>query len=313
MGSMWSVSAAGRPTTIVAAFSPFGGRGASPLFAVQYTGMPTLYVVPTPIGHLEDITLRALRVLREVRLIAAEDTRTTRILLNRYEIATPLTSYHEHNKLSKLDVIFAALEEGDVALVSDAGTPGISDPGAELISEAIARGMRVEPLPGPSALLPALVASGLPTDGFLFAGFPPRKPGARATFLGALAAEPRTLVFYESPNRLTDLLEAVITALGDRPVCVARELSKIHEEFVRGTARSALAHYTEQPPRGEIVLVVAGAPVTPPEVWDEARVRAALLERLEDGEALSAAAKALARDTGWDRRAIYQLGLDSRD
>lgn len=274
--------------------------------------MPTLYVVPTPIGNLEDITLRALRVLREVRLIAAEDTRTTRTLLQRYEIRTPLTSYHEHNKLSKLDAIFAALEEGDVALVSDAGTPGISDPGAELIAEAVARQIRVEPLPGPSAVLPALVASGLSTDGFLFAGFPPRKTSARAAFLAALAAEPRTLIFYESPNRLTDLLGAVIETLGDRPACVARELSKIHEEFFRGSAADALAHYTATAPRGEIVLVVAGAPELPPEVWDETRVLAALQARLASGEPLSAAAKALATETGWDRRAVYQLGLDTK-
>lgn len=275
--------------------------------------MPTLYVVPTPIGNLEDITLRALRVLREVRLIAAEDTRTTRILLQRYDIKTPLTSYHEHNKLSKLDAIFAALEEGDVALVSDAGTPGISDPGAELIAEAIARNIRIEPLPGPSAVLPALVASGLATGGFLFAGFPPRKPSARAAFLSALAAEPRTLVFYESPNRLTDLLGAVIETLGDRPACVGRELSKIHEEFFRGSVSGALAHFTATAPRGEIVLLVAGAPEIPPDVWDEARVRDALLTRLEAGAGLSAAAKALAAKTGWDRRAIYQLGLDLKD
>ena len=275
--------------------------------------MPTLYIVPTPIGNLEDITLRALRVLGEVRLIAAEDTRTTRILLNRYAITTPLTSYHEHNKLAKLDAIFGALEQGDVALVSDAGTPGISDPGAELIAEAIARNIRVEPLPGPSAVLPALVASGLSTDGFLFAGFPPRKTSARAAFLSALAAESRTLIFYESPNRLTDLLEAVIATLGDRPVCVARELSKIHEEFHRNHATGALAHYTANPPRGEIVLLVAGAPEAPPEVWDEARVLVALLARLDSGEPLSAAAKALATETGWDRRAIYQLGLDARN
>ena len=275
--------------------------------------MPTLFLVPTPIGNLEDITLRALRVLREVRLIAAEDTRTTRVLLRHFDIDTPLTSYHEHNKLAKLDAIFAALEQGDVALVSDAGTPGISDPGAELIAEAIARNIRVEPLPGPSAVLPALVASGLPTDGFLFAGFPPRKNTARAAFLTALAAEPRTLIFYESPNRLTDLLSAVIETLGDRPACVARELSKIYEELRRGCASDVLAHYTANPPRGEIVLLVAGAPETPPDVWDEARVRAALLERLEAGVGLSAAAKALATETGWDRRAIYQLGIDARE
>jgi 16S rRNA (cytidine1402-2'-O)-methyltransferase len=272
--------------------------------------MPTLYLVPTPIGNLEDITLRALRVLREVRLIAAEDTRTTRVLLRHYAVDTALTSYHEHNKLAKLDAIFAALEEGDVALVSDAGTPGISDPGAELIAEAIARGVRVEPLPGPSAVLPALVASGLPTDGFLFAGFPPRKAGARAAFLAALADEPRTLVFYESPNRLTDLLSAASEVLGDRPACVAREVSKIYEEFQRGSMAEVLAHYTAHPPRGEIVLCIAGAPDTPPEVWDEARLRAALLERLQAGEGLSTAARALAAETGWDRRAVYQLGID---
>lgn len=274
--------------------------------------MPTLFIVPTPIGNLEDITLRALRVLREVRLIAAEDTRTTRILLQRYEITTPLTSYHEHNKLSKLDAIFGALEQGDVALVSDAGTPGISDPGAELIAEAIARSVRVEPLPGASAVLPALVASGLPTDGFLFAGFAPRKASARAAFLAALAAEPRTLIFYESPNRLTDLLDAVIATLGDRPACVAREVSKIHEEFFRGPASAARAHYTANPPRGEIVLLVAGAPEAPPDVWDEERVRSALLARLDAGEPLSTAAKALAAEAGWDRRAVYQLGIDAR-
>src|SRR5690606_18121109 len=188
--------------------------------------MGTLYIVPTPIGNLEDITLRALRVLREAALIAAEDTRTTRVLLRHYDIATPLTSYHEHNKLAKLDSIFEALEEGDVALVSDAGTPGISDPGYELIGEAIQRGIRVEPLPGASALVTALVGAGLPTDSFIYLGFLPKKASARAEALREVATQRRTLVFYESPNRLLDTLAAVRDVLGERQVCVARELTK---------------------------------------------------------------------------------------
>jgi 16S rRNA (cytidine1402-2'-O)-methyltransferase len=271
--------------------------------------MNTLYIVPTPIGNLEDITLRALRVLREAALIAAEDTRTTRILLQHYEIATPLTSYHEHNKLTKLDAIFTALSAGDVALVSDAGTPGISDPGYELIREAIAREVKIVPLPGANALITALVASGLPTDGFVFLGFPPKKQKARHDFLSALASEMRTLILYESPNRLTDLLEAVIAALGDRPVCVARELTKVYEEFTRGAASAVLAHYTATPPRGEIVLLVSGAPATEVPQWDEARVRAAVEARRAAGETLGAAAKAVAAESGWERKAVYALGL----
>jgi 16S rRNA (cytidine1402-2'-O)-methyltransferase len=272
--------------------------------------MPTLYIVPTPIGNLEDITLRALRVLREVALIAAEDTRTTRILLQHYQIATPLTSYHEHNKLTKLDSIFDTLLTADVALVSDAGTPGISDPGYELIAAALARGIRVEPLPGANAILPALVGSGLPTDSFIYLGFLPRKDKALRDFLLTIAAERRTLVAYESPNRLTDTLAALLDILGDRRVCVARELSKKFEEFRRGTASEVLAHFTEQAPRGEITLVIAGAEPLRPEVWDEAHVRAALSARLEAGESLSSAARAVAAESGWERRKVYALGVD---
>jgi 16S rRNA (cytidine1402-2'-O)-methyltransferase len=268
----------------------------------------TLYIVPTPIGNLEDITLRALRVLREVALIAAEDTRTSRILLQHYDIHTPLTSYHEHNKLTKLDAIFDTLATGDVALVSDAGTPGISDPGYELIQEAIRQGMRIEPLPGANALLPALVASGLPTDGFVYLGFLPRKQGERTAFLEGMASQRHTLIAYESPNRLTDTLEAILSVLGDRPLCVARELTKLYEEFQRGTARSVLEHYRAHPPRGEITLVIGGAPAETQTVWDEARVRAALDRRLDDGQPLSSAAKAVAAESGWERRAVYALG-----
>jgi 16S rRNA (cytidine1402-2'-O)-methyltransferase len=271
-----------------------------------------LYIVPTPIGNLEDITLRALRILREVALIAAEDTRTTRVLLQHYDIHTPLTSYHEHNKLAKLDVIFDTLLTADVALVSDAGTPGISDPGYELIQAAIERGIRIEPLPGPTAIIPALVASGLPTDGFVYLGFLPRKQGERTALLATIAHEPRTLIAYESPNRLTDTLEAFLNTLGDRTVCVARELSKIYEEFHRGTVSSALEHYRANPPRGEITLVIGGAPPEIKIVWGEQQVRDALYARLDDGQPLSSAAKAVAVASGWDRRAVYALGTNRK-
>ncbi len=275
--------------------------------------MGTLYVVPTPIGNLEDITLRALRVLKAAALIAAEDTRTTRVLLDHYDITTPLTSYHEHNKLAKLDALFDALVTGDVALVSDAGTPGISDPGYELIGEAIRRGYRVEPLPGANALLPALVGSGLPTDSFIYLGFLPRRTKVLRDLLAELAGEPRTLVAYDSPNRLTDTLAAVQQAMGaDRPVCVARELSKMFEEFRRGTVSDVLAHFRQTPPRGEITLVIGGQPPAAREVWDETQVRTALYLRLDAGEPLSRAARAIAGLSGWERRAVYALGAEHK-
>lgn len=273
----------------------------------------TLYLVPTPIGNLEDITLRALRVLREAALIAAEDTRTTRILLQHYDIATPLTSYHEHNKLSKLEAIFAALAAGDVALVSDAGTPGISDPGAELVAEAIRRGVRVEPLPGANAITTALVGSGLPTEGFVFLGFPPRKDKALREFFETVRSEPRTLIAYESPNRLLDTLAAATSVFGgERPACVARELSKIYEEFVRGTLAQVQAHFSTTAPRGEIVLLIGGAPEIALALWDEAQVRAELAVRLAAGEHLRDAARDLAEVSGWERRAVYEIGIQLR-
>lgn len=270
----------------------------------------TLYVVPTPIGNLDDITLRAVRVLREVGLIAAEDTRTTRILLDHFDIRTPLTSYHQHNEHLKLDAIFDALAVGDVALVSDAGTPGISDPGAALIAAAVERGIRVEALPGACAAITALAASGLPTDGFVFAGFLPKKDRALRTALAGLAREPRTLIFYESPNRLTDTLAALIATLGDRRVCVGRELTKLYEEYVRGTASQVLAHFQAREPRGEIVIVVEGAPPEQREQWDADQVLAALQTRLDAGDPISAAAKTVAAASGWDRKAVYALAVE---
>jgi 16S rRNA (cytidine1402-2'-O)-methyltransferase len=269
----------------------------------------TLYVVATPIGNLEDITLRALRVLREAKLIAAEDTRTTRKLVDRYEIATPLISYHEHNKLTRLDLILDSLESGDVALVSDAGTPGISDPGYELIAEVIARGMRVVPVPGPSAVTAALIGSGLPTDSYVYLGFLPRKSAALREALAGLSGEQRTLVAFESPNRLVETLTAILGVIGDRPIAVARELTKLHEEFIRCPVSTVLAHFTALEPRGEITLIIGGAPKEETPAWDAARVRAALRARLEAGETRSAAVKVVARESGWERRAVYDLSL----
>ncbi len=268
----------------------------------------TLYIVPTPIGNLEDITLRALRILHEVSLIAAEDTRTTRVLLDRYDIHTPLTSYHEHNKLTKLDGLFETLESGDVALVSDAGTPGINDPGYELIGAALAHGITVTALPGASAVITALVASGLPTDGFMFLGFLPRKDKALRDLLVSVRSEHRTLIVYESPNRLLASLAALIEVFGpDRPIAVGRELSKLHEEVFRGTIRAAHEHYTTHPPRGEITLVIGGAPPDAAQRWAENRVRAELAERIAHGESRSDAARSVAAASGWERRVVYKL------
>jgi 16S rRNA (cytidine1402-2'-O)-methyltransferase len=218
--------------------------------------MPILYVVATPIGNLEDISLRALRVLREVKLIAAEDTRKTRRLLNAYNIQTQLTSYHEHSRRAKLDYLLGCLEKEDLALVSEAGTPGLSDPGYDLIVTAIERGMRVVPVPGPSAVITALVVSGLPTDQFVYVGFLPRRKGQRQRLLSSMCDEPRSIVAFETPHRLREALSDIEDVLGDRRVSVCRELTKVHEEVFRGRVSQAKEHFTE--PRGEFSLVVEG-------------------------------------------------------
>lgn len=271
--------------------------------------MGTLYVVATPIGNLEDMTFRAIRILKEVKLIAAEDTRTSRVLTQHFDINTPMTSYHEHNKLTKAQTVFDTLQSGDVALISDAGTPGISDPGYELIHEAIQRGYKVEPIPGASAVITALVGSGLPTDSFLYLGFLPKKQNARSELLKALKNEKRTIVAYESPYRTADTLGLVATILGDkRPVCVARELTKMFEEFWRGTAYDAQQHYLNENPKGEVTLVIGGAPDEGK--WDKQRVQAALQEKLDEGESLSRAAKAVAAISGWKKSVIYEMGIE---
>ena len=274
--------------------------------------MGKLYIVPTPIGNLEDITLRALRVLNEVALIAAEDTRTSRVLTNHFDIATPMTSYHEHNKLGKLEAIFAALETGDVALISDAGTPGISDPGYELIGAAIEAGYEIVPLPGACAITTALVGSGLAADRFVYLGFLPRKTAALRGLLMELRERRETIVAYESPYRLRDSLALIVEVMGaERQVCVAREMSKRFEQFSRGRADELLATFAEDNPRGEVTLVIAGADAEAGK-WDEARVRSALHERLTQGESLSRAARSVAKAAGWSKRAVYQLGIGGK-
>jgi len=218
--------------------------------------MPVLYVIATPIGNLEDISLRALRLLQEVKLIAAEDTRTTRHLLNAHNIKTPLTSYHEHSKRAKLDYLLDYLEKENLALVSEAGMPGLSDPGYELIVAAIERGISVVPIPGASAVITALVVSGLPTDQFLYVGFLPRRKGQRQRLLSSIVDEPRTIVAFETPHRIREALSDIEAILGDRRLSVCRELTKVHEEIFRGRVSQAREHFAE--PRGEFSLVIEG-------------------------------------------------------
>jgi 16S rRNA (cytidine1402-2'-O)-methyltransferase len=218
--------------------------------------MPILYVVATAIGNLEDISLRALRILREAGLIAAEDTRKTRRLLDAYDIETPLTSYHEHSSRAKLDHLLSYLEKEDLALVSEAGMPGLSDPGYDLIVAAIERGISVVPVPGPSAVITALVISGLPTDQFVYVGFLPRRKGQRQRLLNSIVDEPRTIVAFETPHRLREALTDIEEILGDRRMSVCRELTKIYEEIFRSRVSQAREHFVE--PRGEFSLVIEG-------------------------------------------------------
>jgi 16S rRNA (cytidine1402-2'-O)-methyltransferase len=271
--------------------------------------MGTLFPVATPIGNLEDISARARRVLGEVSLIAAEDTRQTRKLLEHYGIRTPQTSYHEHNKIGKLEPVLRALAEGDVALVSDAGTPALNDPGYELVRAALDAGHTVSPIPGPSAPVAALVASGLPTDAFLYLGYLPRKSAERRRLLSEVADLPYTLIFLETPHRLLDSLHDLLEVLGDRPAAVGRELTKLHEEIFRGSLSAARQHFTEQAPRGEFTLVIGGRPEEDT-TWDEDRLRLALQAALDRGQSTSQAASEVATQSGWPKRAVYKLLLE---
>jgi 16S rRNA (cytidine1402-2'-O)-methyltransferase len=268
--------------------------------------MPSLYVVGTPIGNLEDMTFRAIRILKEVDLIASEDTRTTRHLLAHFDIHTPLTSYFEHNKATKLDYLLTKLNASDIALVSEAGMPGISDPGYELIAAAAEKGVPVVAVPGPSAAITALAVSGLPTDQFHYLGFLPRKESQRRQLLEAVLTETVTLVAYEAPHRLNQALHDIIAVLGNRRVAVCRELTKLHEEVFRGTAEEAAAHFTE--PRGEITLVIAGSRedqvvMSPDEISDKMK------ELKRAGVTAKDAVARLAVTSGLSRKAIYRLWL----
>jgi 16S rRNA (cytidine1402-2'-O)-methyltransferase len=267
--------------------------------------MSILYLVATPIGNLEDISARALRTLREVRLIAAEDTRQTAKLLQRYDIHTPCTSYHEHNKLVRMERILEALQEGDVALVSDAGTPALNDPGYELVRATLAAGHAVSPIPGACAPIAALVASGLPTDSFLYLGYLPRKPGERQRLLSGVSELPYTLIFLEVPHRILASLEDLKARFGDRQIAVGRELTKLHEEIFRGILSEAQAYFTVNPPRGEFTLVLAGNTLQA-ERWTEEYLDKKLKILLTQGESASQLAAQLVAPSGWSRREIYQ-------
>lgn len=269
--------------------------------------MGTLHLVATPIGNLEDLSPRALRTLREVRLIAAEDTRHTRHLLTHFDIHTPLTSYYEHNKLSKLDAILGALAEGDVALVSDAGTPAINDPGYELVRAALAAGHTVSPVPGPSAPVAALAASGLPTDAFLYLGYLPRKSSERRMLLEGVAALPYTLIFLETPHRLLEALDDLLAVLGDRQMAAARELTKLHEEIYRAAISEVKAYFKEYEPRGEFTLVVAGKPPVDAEQWSREKLLLSIHQGLKNNQPAKALATELAKQSGWPKREVYDL------
>ena len=274
----------------------------------------TLYVVGTPIGNLEDITFRAVRVLKEADLIACEDTRQTRKLLEHYGISTPTISYHEHNERERSGELVARLREGiSVALVSDAGMPLVSDPGYRLVREAIDAGVRVEAVPGASALLTALAASGLATDALHFGGFLPAKAGQRLRAIEALRDEPATLIFFEAPHRILETLAAIEQIFGGRPVVVAREITKIHEEFLRGNLNDLRDAASQRAPRGEITLMIGpGEPVL--QQVDSSQSLKQRVEQLETESGLDrkAALKQAARERGLAKREAYKKLLLER-
>ncbi len=281
-------------------------------------GTGTLYLCATPIGNLGDMTFRAVETLKKVSLIAAEDTRHTRKLTSHFDIHVPLTSYHEHNKQTKGPELVAKLLAGqDIALVSDAGLPGISDPGEELTQLAVQAGITVIPIPGACAALTALMASGLSTRGFLFAGFLPKATAARRIRLQALRSYPETLVFYESPHQLQKTLGELQTVLGDRQAVIGRELTKIHEEFYRAPLSELAASFRQNPPRGEFVILVAGsdgetelAENSPIQRTDES-IRQEVERRVAAGENKKDAIRMIASQWGLSRRRVYQLALES--
>jgi 16S rRNA (cytidine1402-2'-O)-methyltransferase len=273
----------------------------------------TLYLVGTPIGNLEDITLRAIRILQTVDLIAAEDTRRTGKLLQHLQIKTPQISYYEHNEKVRTEILLHRLEEGKaIALVTDAGMPAISDPGYELVKAAIDRKIAVVPIPGVTAAVTALAASGLSTSRFTFEGFLPAKDKPRTNILDALQTETRTMIFYEAPHRLlATLKDLALTFGGERKIVLARELTKLHEEFWRGTIAEAIALYTDiRQAKGEYTLVVAGKAIEETLVLSEAQLKDELQQLLKQGMTRSQASRHLAKLTSLSRRQIYQFALE---
>lgn len=271
----------------------------------------TLYVVGTPIGNLEDMTFRGLKVLHGVDLIAAEDTRHTGKLLQHFQVKTPQVSYHEHNRSSRIPELLSQLQLGkNIALVSDAGMPGISDPGYELVKACIESGITVVPIPGASAVVTALSAAGLPTDKFVFEGFLPAKSQQRRSHLERLQIEYRTIIFYESPYRLRETLQDLAGIFGgDRSIAIARELTKLYEQFWRGTLAQACEYYAEREPVGEFTLVVAGATPTSKAQLTEEELKAELTQLLLQGMSRSQASRQLAEEISVPRRQLYQLAL----
>lgn len=268
-----------------------------------------LYIVPTPIGNLEDITLRALRVLKEVDLIAAEDTRHTRHLLTHYGITTALTSYHEHNERKKSLSLVERMQKGaNIALVSDAGTPAISDPGFRLVVEAIGAQIQVVPLPGASALATVLSAGGLPTDRIAFEGFLPAKKQERRAKLGALRGQSATLVFYEAPHRLKETLNDMLEIFGDRDIVIAREVTKVHEEFLRGSVRDLISRLAERELRGEITILVRGSLAEP--AVSESVLNTEIRRLKNQGMRVKEIAEVLGERFGYSKREIYRLTLE---
>lgn len=265
--------------------------------------------MPTPIGNLEDITFRAVRILREASAIVAEDTRHTRKLLTRYDITTPVFSYHQHNKRARIPAILDVLRTGDVALVSSAGMPSISDPGFELLRAAIDHDITIDVLPGPTAVATAVVGAAIPAPGFLFLGFLPRRAGERTATLRGVASLSYALVLYEAPHRLLATLRALLDELGNREVVAARELTKIHQEYVRGTLTDLLSRFTDEPPRGEFTLVLAGAALDEHDTTPAAR-RDIERRRAAGQDARTAVAEVTAT-YGLNRNAVYRLWLDA--
>lgn len=270
-----------------------------------------LYICPTPIGNLEDITLRTLRALKEVDLIAAEDTRRTIKLLNHYEIKKPLISYHEHNKVEKGKILIEKLKEGvNIALVTDAGMPGISDPGEDMIRLAIENQIDPVVLPGATASITALVLSGLPTKKFVFEGFLPSKKKDRREELERLKAEERTIILYEAPHRLLALLKDMEAILGDRQLAIGRELTKIYEEVFRGSISDALRKFQEEKPRGEFVLVIKGAEISKEDPYQNISIREHLIMYMEEGLTKRDAVKKVADVRDIPKNLVYKESID---